>query len=316
MSSRKNILSTLKPCYYANFLVGNAPFKFLTKCQIRVIHLKNYYIAFNIIDVVLVVYLLYAQYALISQENLSTLMTTVIITSHSAFSVVHFLQNSIINRSQRFMIMKLCEKLFAIDKQLDDLQIRINYNSLMWKSIRFGTTGFTGMTIYFVFLDRMYNRRITGNYIVYYATIRHAFMSCLFLTCLQIITEFLDKLNENLAKQETSRRLVTKSSRIFADLSEAVKLTNRIYDYQILFSFAMTFVLMTLKLYNIIRIVSLEGEIESNAALSLLIMLSEKLILGYTSYRCMHKVISVICYRYCVIFRSRFVLFCREKSAT
>lgn len=266
---RSGLMLSLRPLYFLNFILGNAPFTIIspTKTKYQIVHLKKMTRFFVIFDAILVSCMFYFQYRLKFDKDFTNLtpINKFVQISYFIFSGGYFFVSSL-DKTQYSPIIQLFHYLIELEKRIDtQLKLKINYNSLKWWSITYLILGLLGYSAYFFLIDHGHDEKrafsIAQSIITYISELNYFSMSCLVFTTIKAMILVLEGVNLRIRYEKRDfGDSLQEILGVYQDVAQIVRLANRVFLYQLLISFGITFVIITLKLYGVLCIIEIGGE--------------------------------------------------------
>nr|XP_015839735.1 PREDICTED: uncharacterized protein LOC107398824 [Tribolium castaneum] len=214
------------------------------------------------------------------------------------FTLVSFIWTKIHKKST----VELWKNLRLIDNEIKHLDIHLNYSYIKTSTVRFLMFGLVSINIYLLYLLLSQNfadkyKALLAYGLLYFGMLNHMSVICSYLTLIRIVSHIqgrmIEKTQTSLDQPKHNKKIVLKRLMcIYHDLYGILKLVNSIFSAQILFSFALSFLLLTVQCFNIVSSVYNHSPY-FNYSLAAIIFVSvgilEKFVVALVCHKCMLK---------------------------
>jgi hypothetical protein len=301
--STQGVIAALYPLHIAQFLMGCVSIKLpRNNTNFKIINRKMYdYTAFAVIFMMITVYIIYRQHRPedLDATTLARFINLLYFLIVIGFPLISFFWTNFQKRSTE----KLWTDLDKVDTEIKHLGIQLNYNFIKNTSTRFLFLGICNIHLYIIymvvsqtFVDKLQGGIAYG--LQYFAALNHMSVVCSFVTLIRTISHMLEKLTrkfEMMHENSAIRRVLVlrKIMRVYHELYDLHKLVSKIFSVQVLLSFAISFVLLTLQSYNIMCGIYNDTPYFKYSVMALIfvvVITLEKFIITFCCHQCMYRV--------------------------
>lgn len=301
--STQGVIAALYPLHIAQFLMGCVSIKLpRNNTSFKIINRKMYdYTAFAVIFMMITAYIIYRQQRPedLDATTLARFINLLYFLIVIGFPLISFFWTNFQKRSTE----KLWTDLDKVDTEIKHLGIQLNYNYIKNTSTRFLFLGICNIHLYIIymvvsqtFVDKLQGGIAYG--LQYFAALNHMSVVCSFVTLIRTISHMLEKLTrkfERMHENSAIRRVLVlrKIMRVYHELYDLHKLVSKIFSVQVLLSFAISFVLLTLQSYNIMCGIYNDTPYFKYSVMALIfvvVITLEKFIITFCCHQCMYRV--------------------------
>lgn len=303
-----NIIEALYPSYLYQFLLGGAPIKIVWgRSHHRIAPNSKVYENICLLFVsTFIILTTFNHFFLLCHEIEKGLIK--FMTLLYFLVIIGFVsQNFILTRLRKKSTAILWQKLDEIDREICNFGLKLDYKQIKWSTIRFILLGVSNITCYFVYLLVTKENWVhplkgyIGYSILYLSVLIYISVTCSFLAFIRAISHILDVLIKRIVVEMGKKEGISKKVyklRVFMrfqqKLGDVLRLTNHVFSLQILFSFGVSFVVITFQSYMILCTVYNQSRYLKYAFAALVwitLSLLEKFVITFASHKCMFRVI-------------------------
>ncbi|XP_044263075.1 gustatory receptor 8a-like [Tribolium madens] len=216
----------------------------------------------------------------------------------AGFTFVSFIWTKIHGNST----VKLRKDLCLIDINIKNLNIHLDYNYVRTSIVRFLVLGLLSINIYFLYLllSQSFAHKYKAMFaygLLYFGMLHHMSVICSYLTLIRTVSHIHEKMIEktktSLEHSKSNRKFILKRLMcIYHDLYGILKLVNSIFSAQILFSFALSFLLLTIQCYNIVSSIYNHSPYLKYSVAAIIYVsvgILEKFVIALVCHKCMFR---------------------------
>lgn len=297
--STNNIISAIYPSYIGQFLIGCAPIKISQNRNILKITHRRVYDCFIIIILLVIILFIWYRYTSMTSDDFNNNGLVKFIATVYFLTVTGLISTNVINtRVQKYEMAEFLYKLNKVDKEIRNNAIKLKYSNIKRFSTKFLFVGFGSFTIYLLYLvsTQKFRNKLQGNFsygLLYLAIINHISYTCSFVTIIKIVKnmaeEIMKKIEDLLLQQVSLIRIM----KLHQEIYELLQMGSKIYAAQLLFSFAVSFMIITFQTYTIFCAVYNNSPYLKYSFASIIwivFFVIEKMVLTFSCHKCMFRV--------------------------